>query len=65
MYVVLARSATQTMVWIGCEQARPENDCRTGDIWRLYQLGRTAGEEVSAPRKRAGRKEAPSMVFDV
>lgn len=32
MYVVLASSATNTIVWIGCVQALRERDCNTGVI---------------------------------
>lgn len=59
MYVLLASSATMTIVWIGCEHDSRDSSCSTGVSLRFSADG-TGGDAADPgaggdPRKRDGR----------
>lgn len=56
-YEVLASNAINTMVWIGCWQARPEIDNSVEETLRLSQLSLLPSE-----RNCLGRREEPRML---
>lgn len=62
-YVVLARTATETIVYMGCRHARPDIANRKGLICRPSQLEECA--DLFKPRQREGKKDAPSMMHRI
>ena len=66
MYVVLARSATKTIVCMGCVKARREMDWRTGVICRFNQPGFEAASLIPVDRqRRVGKKDAAPLMVEV
>lgn len=55
-YVVLARTATDTIVYMGWTVARLDMACNVGSTRRRIQLGLPVEGAWSAPRHDAGRK---------
>jgi hypothetical protein len=62
-YVVLARKAKITIVWMGWIEARLDIARRKGAMYLSYQPGFETGWLFSPPRHRDGREEAPSIVL--
>ena len=56
MYVVLARTATRTMAWMGWDEAILESVWRKGVVLRFNQEGAAAFEAGCSPRNRDGRR---------
>ncbi len=61
--MVLARIATETIVYMGCSQARRESESKPGVVWREIQLRRPAGDSVES-RHLAGRNEDPIILWN-
>jgi len=60
MYVVLASTATMTIVCIGWRHARRESVWRRGVTFLFTQTGVAGASAVVAPRALVGTKNVPS-----